>query len=356
MVPGVEGSETIREAGEGLVLLDPAVGEGREFRVVLLREGLAKSRRYFTPEAVRQIAAAAEGLRAFADHPTPTEDRERPVRSITDMVGYYHDAGVSEVDGRVQAEATLHFFESAAWLAGLVREALRAGHAEIVGLSIDAVCVVNPGTPPGLGRPVAVVEQVLELKSTDIVTRPSAGGRFLTVQEAIQEAIVEEAQPVAGRAEVIAAMAGSREEARVDVVETGEPVEAAGGSGAGRMAEPEGLAVQEAQRVLDEVREAQRAFRCEHILTEHLAATDLPEPVRARLRRQWTYAPGKWGSSEEYRRALESALEMEAESLGELREYLLVAGRSGASATPSDVGSWSGGRALVSGMGAARVD
>src|SRR5687768_13178366 len=66
----------------------------REFRVVLLKEGLAKSGRYFPAEFVGQIAAAAEGQRAFADHPTATEDRERPVRSVRDVVGFYRDGRV----------------------------------------------------------------------------------------------------------------------------------------------------------------------------------------------------------------------------------------------------------------------
>src|SRR5688572_12758164 len=68
-----EGDVEIGEAGRGLVASwVSGIGEGggggagREFRVVLIREGLAKSGRYFTRGAVEQIAEAAEGLRAFA--------------------------------------------------------------------------------------------------------------------------------------------------------------------------------------------------------------------------------------------------------------------------------------------------
>lgn len=86
---------SIREAAIGLVGCgagDQADGASRDFRVVLIREGLAKSGVFYTRRVVEEIAAAAEGLRAFADHPTPSEDRERPVRSVRDVVGFYKEA------------------------------------------------------------------------------------------------------------------------------------------------------------------------------------------------------------------------------------------------------------------------
>src|SRR5688572_19617383 len=105
----MRGTAAIREAGwlvgapseEGVGAGDP----GREFRVVLIKEGLAKSGRYFTRGFVEQVSAAAEGLRAFADHPTPTEDRERPVRSVRDVVGFYRDGAVSIEEGSGKAQA-----------------------------------------------------------------------------------------------------------------------------------------------------------------------------------------------------------------------------------------------------------
>lgn len=77
--------------------------------MVLIPEGLAKSGRYFTRRAVEDVARLAAGARAFADHPTPTEDRERPVRSIRDVVGWYIGGrigvrwrrGVARVEERV---------------------------------------------------------------------------------------------------------------------------------------------------------------------------------------------------------------------------------------------------------------
>ena len=119
----------VRESGV-LTAANEASEARRDFDVVLIREGLSKSGRYYSRRVVEQIAAAADGQRAFADHPTATEDRERPVRSIRDVVGFYRAGRTSEVadpatgEARLQAEATLRLFKSAGWLASLAREAL----------------------------------------------------------------------------------------------------------------------------------------------------------------------------------------------------------------------------------------
>src|SRR5687768_3466987 len=178
-------AQDLREAAPGLIACvdtdTTPEATGRDFRVILIREGLAKSGRYFTRRVVEQIAAAAEGLRAFADHPTPSEDRERPARSVRDVVGFYKDATavVDPITGLVQAEATLHLFESAAWLADVAREVLASGlPQEVIGLSIDAVCLLRNGRPPGVASVVVVSEGLVELRSVDVVTRASAGGKF----------------------------------------------------------------------------------------------------------------------------------------------------------------------------------
>ena len=211
---------------------------GREFRVILIREGLALSRRYFSRRVVEEIARAADGLRAFADHPTPTEDRERPVRSVKDMVGFYKDARTVEgkdAEGRTRlhAEARLHLFESAGWLATLVQESLACGYPGVVGLSIDSIVRMQLGRPEGLPREVMVVEELMELKSVDVVTRPSAGGRFVAAKES-----------------------------EMGAMETETVVQQSGAAGDAGEA-----AVTEAERLLGEVLEARLSFACEQALS-----------------------------------------------------------------------------------------
>jgi hypothetical protein len=164
----------IREAGVGLVGVAEAErggqggqGSGRDFRVVLIKEGKAKTGRYFTRQAVEDVARLAEGARAFADHVTPEEYAQRPVRSVRDVVGWYSDVMAEEVEDphppsavsprgrgetvgrkRLQVVGTLHITEANEWLACLVREALAAGQRDVIGLSIDSMAVIRVGEAP----------------------------------------------------------------------------------------------------------------------------------------------------------------------------------------------------------------
>ncbi|MDE2992873.1 MAG: hypothetical protein OXU67_03225, partial [Chloroflexota bacterium] len=79
----------IHEATGSLAGTGAVDAESRNVRVVLIRAGEAKSGRVFTQRALEDIAAAADGLRCFADHPTALEDRLRPARSVRDIVGVF---------------------------------------------------------------------------------------------------------------------------------------------------------------------------------------------------------------------------------------------------------------------------
>ncbi len=287
----------IREAGVGLTeaLAGAEGAPPRDFRVVLVREGLAKSGRYYTRRAVEDVAAAASGLRAFANHPTPEEDRQRPVRSVRDLVGVYRDAGVQEAEGKAQAFATFHVFEHAAWLASLARESLDVG-GEVVGLSLDGLAVVKAGEPAGVGRRVPVVESMTELKSVDVVTRPSAGGGFLSVQEAAMVAaeVIEQVQEGASGA----AASVSRENSPQDVPE----------------AVREALA--QSERVLGEVREAHLRHEQQAVLEERLAAASgLPSRVRELLRIDCAPDPGRFVTREAYAEWVDARVGAQSELL-----------------------------------------
>jgi hypothetical protein len=151
------------------------------WRVVIVREGPALSGRTYTRGAVADIARHVDGLRCFADHPTILGDRLQPARSVRDLVGQFADAVVREVSPEsvglsstygpcLAVEATLHLMAHAGWVDGLAVATTTSGR-EVVGLSIDALARLRPGT--------SVVEAVPVVRSCDVVTRASAGGRFL---------------------------------------------------------------------------------------------------------------------------------------------------------------------------------
>lgn len=151
------------------------------WRVVIVREGPALSGRTYTREAVADIARLSDGLRCFADHPTALGDRLQPARSVRDIVGQFAEVGVREVAPEsaglptsygpcLVVEATLHLLGHADWVNDLAMATTGSGR-EVAGLSIDALARLRPGT--------SVVEAVPVVRSCDVVTRASAGGRFL---------------------------------------------------------------------------------------------------------------------------------------------------------------------------------
>lgn len=94
---------------EGQEHLDSADGK-RDVRVTVIRGGASINGYYYDPAALQAIAHLIENAQAYVDHARSASDTQ--VRSVRDMVGFYHSAEYrAEENGRV--EATLHILESA---------------------------------------------------------------------------------------------------------------------------------------------------------------------------------------------------------------------------------------------------
>lgn len=141
------------------------------FGVTLIAEGdtLDGQRRY-PAETLAKAAPLFEGAQAYADHPTESEIKDRPERSIRDLVGIYEASHcLSEVGSKTRIKANLHTLESATWIRPLLATAVQ--HPNLCGLSIHAEGSVVPSDDG-----VDIVESIDRVISVDIVTRPNAGG------------------------------------------------------------------------------------------------------------------------------------------------------------------------------------
>ena len=266
----------IHEATGSLAGAGAVDTESRNVRVVLIRAGEAKSGRVFTQRALADIAAAADGLRCFADHPTALEDRLRPARSVRDIVGVFRSPRLVGNGGEaMRVEASLHVLEHADWLWQLVKEVVQLGEKDVIGLSIDALCTLV--TESRAGRTVQIVQTVPVLKSCDVVTRASAGGEFLAIEESATAGSRRRQRPdarTAGRLLLPPAetahqhtansRGGNEVNAQTTVVESETPTERHEGQHA--------------------VREAAEQLACARILYDRLATARLPEPVKQKLR------------------------------------------------------------------------
>ena len=274
-----------------------------------------------------------------------SEDRLRPARSVRDIVGVFRAPRLVGNGGEpTRVEASLHVLEHADWLWQLVKEVVQLGEKDVIGLSIDALCTLV--TESRAGRTVQIVQLVPVLKSCDVVTRASAGGEFLAIEES--------------------ATAGSRRRQRPDARTAGRLLLPTPETGARTHCEQQRRKRSERTKlrlpILEHrpngtgaiARYAKQAeqLACARILYDRLATARLPEPVKQKLRRSFepplepdNAGSGRpyWPTRESFARDLDSAIVQEIEALDALRQYDAAA----AGGAP---------RGLVSGHGAARAE
>ena len=253
MIAEEEGSSVLDEIDvrEAVVLSD----ERREVEVTVLEGGLSRNGWYYASDLLAGSTPLFEGARAFADHSGPADRAER---SIRDVVGYYHSARFEPAEGGRPAriKATLKVLESAGWLWSMIAESVRQGRP-FIGLSVDFIGSVKPARRDG--ATVREVQAMRQLLSVDVVTRPSAGGRFERILNA--EHITHEEE----------------------VMSPTTDIEAPGPNPASD-SEPAGGAP---EQLLEEVRRERRLAECERALAGQLAASRLPEPFKDKLRRRF---------------------------------------------------------------------
>ncbi len=175
----------------------------RTARVIIITEGLGnlRDRNFYTKDAVRSATKIFNGKQFYIDHPTQTEEQERPERSVRDLGGFFSDCQIGTVQDPETGEelnasfATLNFADSAPGQLALdqVKTALNyqkkfPDRKDVyAGISINGGGVSHPGTIKGM--PVNMVTEISEAFSADIVTKPARGGRFVAlVREAARTA------------------------------------------------------------------------------------------------------------------------------------------------------------------------
>lgn len=144
--------------------------DGSIARVTLIRPGWSANGRYYAPEVLSRARGLFEGGQAYADHPSRAERKERPERSVRDLVGYYEDVR-QETDGRL----TANFHVVQEWMRPIVHAAVKE-NANLAGLSINALGETRQGEVGG--KRGIIVETIAKHNSTDVVTTPAAGGKF----------------------------------------------------------------------------------------------------------------------------------------------------------------------------------
>jgi len=184
-----------------------------KFKVALIQEGLGNLRDgfYYSANAIESAITAFEGKKCYADHPSRSEDQDRPERSVRDIIGHFENVHVEENDDGSKALcADLVILPDAPyeWARSLVRQAVdyseKYADKDFVGLSInasgdaEALSVedfMKEGNIPESCKPkimkaieegltqIRVVNTIRDAISTDLVTEAGAKGRVLEIME-----------------------------------------------------------------------------------------------------------------------------------------------------------------------------
>lgn len=189
---------------------------GKRFRVTLLQEGLGNFHDafYYTKSAIQSAAALYEGEKSYIDHPSESEEVDRPERSVKDILGYFENVSVQQTEGGASAlmgDLNILQAPSLDQYRSLMLESLdysrKHPDQDLVGLSInasgdfDTVAIeqflksedvpdaCKPKLLEAVERGVTMVRPVREMKSAvscDLVTTAGAGGKINQLLEGKQ--------------------------------------------------------------------------------------------------------------------------------------------------------------------------
>lgn len=142
-----------------------SLGDGK-YRIRIIVPGQGSSGIYTAENLAESAPLFKAGTEMFIDHPTETEEWERPERSIRDYAGVFlEDATVGE-DGALYTVCKVF-----SGVNDLIRDKW-----EHIGVSINAWCA-DPISENGIVPPISGV------RSVDFVTTPGAGGTIIDLLE-----------------------------------------------------------------------------------------------------------------------------------------------------------------------------
>src|SRR5690606_25880246 len=123
------------------------------------------------------------GTHIYFDHPTETEQFDRPERSVRDLAAILTEDAYSDSDGGLTASADI---------IGPYRELMTDDtFIKAVGMSIRATADTTVGEAEG--RKGTIITRLIEGQSVDVVTKAGRGGRILAAVESARAQLAAEA-------------------------------------------------------------------------------------------------------------------------------------------------------------------
>lgn len=243
--------------GDLVPLVEKAVKEDGSATIKIIAPGQGSSG-YYPADVLQRDGPTAfpAGTHIYLDHPSITEERDRPERSVRDLAGSTTGPAEWRADGLY---APVRFVDSVAPHINSI--------AAISGMSIRASG--KAGTREVDGKKVRSIESIDVGHSIDVVTRPGAGGKVLDLIESARgrQTPIKEVDDVSQ--DELKALQEKLADSERRHAELAAKIEAAERREA----------------------EAQLLRQAAAIVTEALSGITLPTPTRARLQAQLTLDP-----------------------------------------------------------------
>ena len=152
-----------------------------EVTVTVIKPGFNTSKkRYYPKDTLERDFKVFEGLKMFADHQTPEEERAQPERSIRSWVGSIKKV-FTDADGTIKARAAI----IEPWMKEKLSNLKDAGLLHEMGTSIVAS---GEGRKTDVdGHETHYIERLVHGRSVDFVTYPGAGGQVECYESAQPE-------------------------------------------------------------------------------------------------------------------------------------------------------------------------
>ena len=230
---------------------------------------------YYKEEALKRDAGKyTSGTKMFWNHPTESEDKERPERDLNDLAGVlitdgYYDESGKKGKGVYARAAVFNNFKSA----------ISEIHDHI-GLSHIAKGVGKKGEAEG--KKGVIIEGINEVKSVDFVTQAGAGGAIVKMFESLRNKQEDETnKPQKG---------GSKEEVMSETEKTElENLRKAKAENDTKITESQ-KQIDESKKQIEamnaeiaKLQESDRKTRAKEIAIKELETSKLPKPAQLRI-------------------------------------------------------------------------
>lgn len=306
-------------AGEFVPLIEKAVRRDGTVPIKIIQPGWGASG-YYSKETLERDGPKVftKGLKMYWDHPTATEEAERPERSLRDLAGEF----VTDAKWRDDGPAGPGLYADAK-IFGPYKEAVNE-LAPHIGVSIRALGKAKMGEADGRQGPI--IERIVAAKSVDFVTTPGAGGKIVELFEAAR-----------GRAEPVSVYAVTLEELkrmRPDLIEgLRREIKKDQLEEAKKVTEQELEQLREANKGLQEenarLKEALILREAKDFVGEALGKVEMPDLTRTRLLESLSRNPvvkdGKL-DKDEYAKKITEAVKAEMDYLAQVTKSGAIRG------------------------------